>query len=60
MRKPNKVVIALLEAIWISRWNKNKTALSAVLEPEEAEKIVDDIFIELKKIGYEIRKIEKK
>jgi hypothetical protein len=50
------VELALLEAIWISRWTKNKQALVAVLEPEEAEQMVKDIHIELAKIGYEIRK----
>lgn len=46
----------LLEAVWIMRWSENKEALYAVLEPEEAMKIVDDIFIELDKIGYQIKK----
>lgn len=56
MRKSDKVVVALLNAVWVSRWNKNKTALTAVLTTEEAELIVDDIFLELEKIGYEIRR----
>lgn len=50
---------ALLEAIYISHWTENKQALYAVLEPEEAEKIVKDIFIELDKNNFEItRKIK--
>lgn len=50
------IELALLEAIWISRWTPNKQALYAVLTTEEAEQIVKDIFVELNKIGYEIRK----
>lgn len=50
------IELALLEAIWISRWTTNKQALVAILEPEEAQKIVKDIFVELDKIGYEIKK----
>ena len=50
------IELALLEAVWVTRWTKNKQALIAVLEPEEAEQIVKDIFIELDKIGYEIKK----
>jgi len=46
----------LLEAVWISRWTDNKQALYAVLDSDEAFKIVRDIFTELDKIGYEIRK----
>jgi hypothetical protein len=49
------ITVALLEAVWISRWH-GPDALVAVLEPEEAEKIVKDIHMELAKIGYEIRK----
>jgi hypothetical protein len=33
----------LLEAVWYMRWNKEKTAMSAVLEPEEAQEIVKEI-----------------
>ena len=46
----------LLEAVWVSRWTENKQALYAVLQPEEAMQSVKDIFIELDKIGYEIKK----
>lgn len=52
------IELALLEAIWVMRWSKNKESLYAVLEVEEAQKIVKDIFVELDKIGYEIRKKE--
>lgn len=45
---------ALLEAIWICRWNKDKTALSAVLSIEESDKICEDITTELYKAGYKI------
>ena len=50
------IEIALLEAIWTMRWTTNKEAMYAVLEVEEAQQIVKDIFIELDKIGYEIKK----
>jgi len=50
------IELALLEAIWISRWTTNGQALVAVLEVEEAQQIVKDIFFELDKIGYEIKK----
>ena len=54
--KKENIELALLEAIWTMRWTENKEALYAVLEVEEAPQIVKDIFIELDKIGYEIRK----
>ena len=47
---------ALTEAIYISRWNEDKTALVAVLTPEETEQMVKDIFSELDYVGYEIKK----
>lgn len=47
----------LLEAVWIVRWgSSDKTALSAVLTVEEAEKMCDDIVNELDKAGYKIVK----
>jgi len=54
-----EIETALMKAIYISRWTENKEALYAVLTPEEAEQIVKDIFMELNKIGYEIRKTKK-
>jgi SHS2 domain-containing protein len=67
MTKKNKIIIhsddnkenielALLEAIWTMRWTENKEAMYAVLTVEEAQQIMKDIFIELDKIGYEIKK----
>lgn len=47
---------ALLEAVWISRWTQSGQGLSAVLTEGEAEHIVNNIFEELDKIGYEIKK----
>ena len=46
----NKIDLALLEAIYISRWNETKTALQAVLTVEESEQIVDNIKFELSKV----------
>lgn len=67
MSKKNKIItnsiddkenveLALLDAIWTMRWTENKQAMYAVLTVEEAQQIVKDIFIELDKIGYEIKK----
>ncbi len=56
MRKPSKVTNALLEAIWIMRWNDTETALIAIMDPEDAMKIVNNIFKELNAAGYEIKK----
>lgn len=47
---------ALLEAVWIMRWNKEGTALTAVLETEEALKMCADIVAGLNNAGYEIVK----
>lgn len=55
MNKPDEVVDALLEAVWVMRWNEAKTSMRSVLTPEEAQKMVDDIFEELDKAGYEIK-----
>lgn len=50
------IELALMEAIYISRWNDDKTALCAVLTPDEVEQMVNNIFSELGHVGYEIRK----
>lgn len=52
----DKIEDSLYEAIYISRWTESEEGLYAVLTVEESEKIVSDIFIELDKIGYEIKK----
>lgn len=49
-----EIELALLKAVWISRWNEDGTVLSAVLTPEEAKSICVDIFDELHKSGYKI------
>lgn len=47
----------LLESIWISRWtDENQESLYAVLTPEEAETIVNDILNDLYKNGFKIVK----
>lgn len=58
MSEQDEIKNIILESIWVSRWNNEKTALTAVLTPEEAFKITDDIIIELKNNGYEIKKIK--
>jgi hypothetical protein len=55
MTDKEKIEGILLEAVWVTRWI-NKDSLAAVLEPEEAIKVVEDIFNELDKEGFEIRK----
>lgn len=45
----------ILESMWITRWNKNKTALAAVLKTEEAFKIYNDIIKNLKHKHYIIK-----
>jgi hypothetical protein len=48
----------LLECIWVSRWtDEKKESLYAVLTPEEAENIVNDILKELDNKGFKIIKI---
>ena len=54
--KKDTIQTALLEAVWISRWSQNNQGLAAVLTESEAQHIVDNIFDELEKIGYEIKK----
>ena len=56
MNEKEIIETALLEAVWISRWTRSGQGLSAVLSEGEASHIVDNIFEELEKIGYEIRK----
>ena len=51
-----EIKIALLNAIWISRWNEDQTALTSVLTVEEAEKICKNIVIELDEAKYKIVK----
>lgn len=53
--KKEDIDIALLEAIWTMRFSENKESIYAVLTVEEAQQIVKDIYIELDKIGYEIK-----
>jgi len=55
MNEREIIETALLEAVWISRWAKSG-GLAAVLSDGEVHHIVDNIFEELEKIGYEIKK----
>jgi len=56
MKPENKEKIenALYEAVSVSRWTKNKEGLYVVLQHEEIEQAVKDIFDNLDKLGYEI------
>ena len=58
MEDKDKIENIILEAVWVSRWNKTKTSLTAVLTPEEALKITSDIIEDLKNNGFEIKKIK--
>lgn len=49
-----KIKDALMEAIWITRWNKDKTALKAVLKVKEANKMCKNILKQLDKAGFVI------
>jgi len=47
----------LLESVWISRWTDEKQqSLCAVLTPEEAESIANDILSNLENAGFKIIK----
>lgn len=55
MKKLNEnIELALLEAIWLMRWNKDRTSLTAVLTEKEATQMCLDIVEELNYAGYEI------
>lgn len=56
LRDLSDMQLALLEAIWIMRWNEDKTGMMAVLTSEEAIQMSDDIITELDKAGYVIAK----
>jgi len=56
MKNKDEITEALLEAIWVMRWNKDKSAMTAVLTVEEAELMCDDILKELNKAGFKIVK----
>ena len=49
-----EIQVALLEAISVLRWNKDKTAMHAVLTDQEENKMLKDIIEELDNAGYEI------
>ncbi len=44
----------LLEAVWLMRWNNDKTAMKAVLTEREACQMCNNIVKELDKAGYKI------
>ena len=58
MTERQKIECILLEAVWVTRWI-SEDCIAAVLEPAEAIKIVEDIFNDLDKAGFEIRKKNK-
>ena len=58
MENKKKIQLILLESIWIMKWNKEKTSLKAILNPEEADQMVSNIISNLNNAGYEIKKIK--
>ena len=52
------ITFPMLQAIWTMRWNKDKTAMCAVLTPDEANQICKDIITKLDEAGYKIVKKE--
>lgn len=51
-----QIELTLLEAVWVMRWNKEKTGMHAVLTEEEAHRVCKDILEELDKAGFQIVK----
>lgn len=49
-----EIQTAILEGIWLMRWNKEETALTAVLTKNEALKMCEDIIEELDHAGFKI------
>ena len=49
-----EIYYTLIESVWISRWNEEKTALTAVLTVNEAHQIVRNIITNLKLNGFKI------
>lgn len=49
----------LLEAIWVMRWNRDKTQMTAVLTNEEANQICKNIIKELNNSGFMIAPVIK-
>ena len=46
--------LVLLEAVWLMRWNENKTTMVAILSEEEALQMCKDIVTVLEEHGYKI------
>lgn len=46
--------LILLDAVWLMRWNKDKTAMTAVLTEDEAMQMCKDIIKTLNESGYSI------
>jgi hypothetical protein len=54
LKAMEELELTLLEAVWLMRWNKDKTAMAAVLTEDEAIQMCKDIVEELNNAGYEI------
>jgi len=47
---------AMMEAIWIMRWNKEETAMTSVLTSDETMQMCINLIKELNNAGYKIVK----
>lgn len=47
---------ALLEAVYVTRWNEEKTSMYPLLSVIETKQVIDDVVNELDKAGFEIIK----
>ena len=54
LKNMEELEVTLLNAVWLMRWNEEKTVMKAVLTEEEATQMCKDIVEELDKAGYKI------
>ena len=47
---------ALLEAVFITRWNEEKSSMYPLLSIPETQQVINDVIIELDKAGFIIIK----
>jgi len=54
MLQKEKIEDALLEAVFVTRWDESKSVCQPVLTNEETGRVIDDIIDELNKAGFTI------
>ncbi len=47
---------ALLEAVFVTRWNEEMTSMYPLLSINETKEVINDVVIELNKAGFKIIK----